>query len=85
MVGRSAEGGGGGRSAEGGGGGESGGLKKDLKTRTTGSQVGTMAETEPRAARWGQWQRSDGGERGREGGDDVEWVGLEASKYFSKT
>ena len=30
-----------------------------------------MAETEPRAARWGQWQRSGGG---REGGDDVEWV-----------
>ena len=24
-----------------------------MKTRTKGSQVGTMAETEPRAARWG--------------------------------
>ena len=29
-----------------------------------------MAETEPRAARWGQWQRSEGGERWGEGG----WV-----------
>ena len=36
---------------------------KDWKTPTKGSQVGTMAETEPRAARWGQWQRSEGGER----------------------
>ena len=24
-----------------------------VKTRTKGSQMGTMAETEPRAARWG--------------------------------
>ena len=82
MAGRSAEGGGGGRSAEGGEGGGGGhtleAFQYFLKTR----------KPEPRAARWGQWQRSEGGgDNGRgvkavsgggsegDGGDDVEWLG----------
>ena len=37
-----------------------------------------MAETESRAARWGQWQRSEGGEReGGVGGQSAEGVGVD--------
>ena len=61
--GRSAEGGGGGESGEGGGGG--GGLGTYWKPRKTSKRL----DQRPNQG------RSVGGERGREGGDDLEWVG----------
>ena len=88
MAGRSAEGGEGERSAEGAGGGGDGVGGGGLGTHC--KPPDTTRKPEPRAARWGQWQRPEprparwdngrgvkavsGGGSEGDGGDDVEWL-----------